>query len=191
MPRTPLAMPGTALPAGLPLSAKLAPPKQKSCLWPWVVSRWNLLCSLYRYILPQSLCLNKWTGCYTCSSHSNLHRTYRSLPLISPPPVYALPSISYIGRFDLTIRHPNNYYASAQYTVSATIQITTESMPFCFINQLWYCLSWWRALFMFGEELRVEFKLHEVNTIYSRRLCSSFLEEQQHCWSRTTRNFSW
>ena len=28
MPRTPLAMPGAALPAGLPLAAKLAPPKQ-------------------------------------------------------------------------------------------------------------------------------------------------------------------
>jgi len=30
----PLAMPGAALPAGLPLAAKLAPPNQKSCLRP-------------------------------------------------------------------------------------------------------------------------------------------------------------
>jgi len=33
-PWTPLAMPGAALPAGLPFAAKLAPPKQKSSLRP-------------------------------------------------------------------------------------------------------------------------------------------------------------
>ena len=33
-PWTPLAMPGAALQAGLPLAAKLAPPNQKSRLWP-------------------------------------------------------------------------------------------------------------------------------------------------------------
>ena len=37
-PRTPLAMPGTVLPAGLLLAAKLAPPKQKSCLRPCFIA---------------------------------------------------------------------------------------------------------------------------------------------------------